>query len=309
MRTPGRPIRRSSPTGKGCFSLPAQFEQYTLVAIHDDGYAELNREPNQQPGELTLKAWARVEGRLLKAGQPVPSVWIFFESDAARDPWRVTPHPGRLFGADRPGRPLRLPTRPAAEVESERESLGLARVAPHLQPVCPAGPPARATRRNRPPWPGDLGQRQGRSDRRRRIEDRPSQVAQLACSQGARHRAAARVPLTRLRRPQRLERRVDRIHRRDGTTSRAWTTTSSPWTRMAGSTSTAFRPATMTSPSGSMSHPRTAAWSTRSAGESSASRSRRTPSTWETSRSMTAPAPRPARWHRTSRSPHSPARP
>ena len=60
------------------FSFPAQFEEYTLVAIHDDGYAELNCEPNQQPGELTLKAWAKVEGRLLKAGQPVPSVWIFF---------------------------------------------------------------------------------------------------------------------------------------------------------------------------------------------------------------------------------------
>ncbi len=81
MRTPGRPTKTSSPTGKEIFSFPAQFEQYTVVAIHDDGYAELNREPNQQPGELTLKAWARVEGRLLKAGQPVPSVVDLVYSD------------------------------------------------------------------------------------------------------------------------------------------------------------------------------------------------------------------------------------
>ena len=64
--------------GQGTFSLPAQFEPYTVVAIHDDGYAELHRDANQQPGELTLKAWAKVEGRLLKAGRPVASALILF---------------------------------------------------------------------------------------------------------------------------------------------------------------------------------------------------------------------------------------
>jgi beta-lactamase regulating signal transducer with metallopeptidase domain/thiol-disulfide isomerase/thioredoxin/uncharacterized GH25 family protein len=77
--------------GKGMFSLPAQFEQYTVIAIHDEGYAELSREPNQPPGELTLKAWAKVEGRLLKAGQPVPSVWIFFSPMRLEIPG-VSPH-------------------------------------------------------------------------------------------------------------------------------------------------------------------------------------------------------------------------
>jgi beta-lactamase regulating signal transducer with metallopeptidase domain/thiol-disulfide isomerase/thioredoxin/protocatechuate 3,4-dioxygenase beta subunit len=91
--------------GQGMFSFPAQFEQYKVVAIHDDGYAELNREPNQQPGELTLKAWAKVEGRLLKAGQPVPSVWIFF-TPVRLEIHGVSPHIQDAFSVktDRDGR-------------------------------------------------------------------------------------------------------------------------------------------------------------------------------------------------------------
>ena len=44
------PSNQMVPTdGQGMFSFPAQFEQYTLVAIHDDGYAELNCEPTNSP--------------------------------------------------------------------------------------------------------------------------------------------------------------------------------------------------------------------------------------------------------------------
>ncbi len=63
---------------QGAFSFPAQFERYAIVATHDDGYAQVNREPDQQAGELALRTWAKVEGRLMQAGQPVPSVWINF---------------------------------------------------------------------------------------------------------------------------------------------------------------------------------------------------------------------------------------
>ena len=73
----------------GRFAFPAQFERFALMAVHDNGYADWTGEPDQQPGELTLKAWARIEGRLLQAGKPVPDVWITFE-------------PLRLLG---PGRP------------------------------------------------------------------------------------------------------------------------------------------------------------------------------------------------------------
>jgi thiol-disulfide isomerase/thioredoxin len=63
---------------QGRFSLPAQFERYTIVAVHDRGYAEAAFEPSRQPGELTLKDWAHLEGRLLQAGQPVAAAWIVF---------------------------------------------------------------------------------------------------------------------------------------------------------------------------------------------------------------------------------------
>jgi BlaR1 peptidase M56/Carboxypeptidase regulatory-like domain len=63
---------------QGRFSLPAQFERYTIVAVDDRGYAEVTREPSQQPGDLTLRDWARVEGRLHQAGQPVTGVWVGF---------------------------------------------------------------------------------------------------------------------------------------------------------------------------------------------------------------------------------------
>jgi thiol-disulfide isomerase/thioredoxin len=56
---------------RGEFSFPAQFEQYKVIAIHDDGYADAALRPDQVPGDLTLKKWARVEGHLLQAGKPV----------------------------------------------------------------------------------------------------------------------------------------------------------------------------------------------------------------------------------------------
>ncbi|MEJ7638012.1 MAG: redoxin domain-containing protein, partial [Singulisphaera sp.] len=65
--------------GQGVFSFPAQFERYAVVAIHDKGYAEVDLEPDRQPGELAMRDWARVEGRLLQAGRPVLEAWINFE--------------------------------------------------------------------------------------------------------------------------------------------------------------------------------------------------------------------------------------
>jgi thiol-disulfide isomerase/thioredoxin len=64
--------------GQGAFSFPAQFERYALIVSHEAGYAEVPLEPDQQPGDLALRAWARLEGRLLDAGRPIPSVWVHF---------------------------------------------------------------------------------------------------------------------------------------------------------------------------------------------------------------------------------------
>jgi beta-lactamase regulating signal transducer with metallopeptidase domain/protocatechuate 3,4-dioxygenase beta subunit/thiol-disulfide isomerase/thioredoxin len=64
---------------RGRFMFPAQFEQAVIVAVHDRGYAEIRLEPGQQPGDLTLGAWAQIEGRLVQAGEPIPAAWVVFE--------------------------------------------------------------------------------------------------------------------------------------------------------------------------------------------------------------------------------------
>jgi beta-lactamase regulating signal transducer with metallopeptidase domain/thiol-disulfide isomerase/thioredoxin/uncharacterized GH25 family protein len=89
---------------QGAFSFPAQFERYAIVAIHDDGYTQVNHEPDQQPGELALRAWAKVEGRLMQAGQPVASAWILFRP--LRLPFTATPDipGGDSAKTDRDGR-------------------------------------------------------------------------------------------------------------------------------------------------------------------------------------------------------------
>ena len=60
----------------GDFAFPAQFEPYTVLVVHDRGYAEASRSPEQSPGELVVERWARVEGRLFQEGRPVPSAWV-----------------------------------------------------------------------------------------------------------------------------------------------------------------------------------------------------------------------------------------
>ena len=101
------PFQRVLTGAEGRFSFPAQFERYAIVAVHDSGYAEVQLEPDQQPGELTLKDWAHVEGRLLQAGSRCPTSWVTFSPDPHPERRRA-PHPGHDVREDRPGRPLRL---------------------------------------------------------------------------------------------------------------------------------------------------------------------------------------------------------
>jgi beta-lactamase regulating signal transducer with metallopeptidase domain/thiol-disulfide isomerase/thioredoxin len=74
---------------EGAFAFPAQCERYALVIIHDRGYAEAAGAPDRQPGDLALRPWARIQGRLLQAGKPITGVWVTFQ-------------PLRLLGGDRP---------------------------------------------------------------------------------------------------------------------------------------------------------------------------------------------------------------
>lgn len=56
----------------GSFSFPAQYEPYALIVIDDAGYMDIQCWPDEQPGELQLRPWARVEGRLMHGAAPVP---------------------------------------------------------------------------------------------------------------------------------------------------------------------------------------------------------------------------------------------
>ncbi len=89
METQGMPGNQKVTGEDGTFTFPAQCERYAILAVHGTGYAELEAAPDHQPGELTLRPWARVQGRLLQAGKPVPETWISFR-------------PSRLLGGDRP---------------------------------------------------------------------------------------------------------------------------------------------------------------------------------------------------------------
>lgn len=98
-----RATRKFSPTMRIVFFL-AQFEKAIVVAVHDLGYAEVKIEPGQQPGELTLRAWAKVEGRLMQAGKPIRSAWVIFDPIRVRN--EVLPYIQDNFSAktDRDGR-------------------------------------------------------------------------------------------------------------------------------------------------------------------------------------------------------------
>jgi beta-lactamase regulating signal transducer with metallopeptidase domain/thiol-disulfide isomerase/thioredoxin/uncharacterized GH25 family protein len=63
---------------QGRFSFPAQFERTTLIAANESGYDEVTLEPGRQAGDLVLKNWAHVQGRVVQAGKPVPGVLVLF---------------------------------------------------------------------------------------------------------------------------------------------------------------------------------------------------------------------------------------
>lgn len=64
----------------GQFEIIAQIDRYALVVYSDEGFAEVHREADEQPGEIKLKPWAKVTGRLMQEGRPVPNYEITIQS-------------------------------------------------------------------------------------------------------------------------------------------------------------------------------------------------------------------------------------
>jgi thiol-disulfide isomerase/thioredoxin/uncharacterized GH25 family protein len=74
---------------QGAFEIAHQLERYCLVVVADEGYAEADRSRGALPGELTLRRWAKISGRLLQAGKPIEN-------------WTVHLDPIRDAGGDAP---------------------------------------------------------------------------------------------------------------------------------------------------------------------------------------------------------------
>ena len=58
---------------QGQFEIIAQIDRYALIVYSDEGFAEVHREANEVPGDIKLKPWARVTGRLVQEGKPMPN--------------------------------------------------------------------------------------------------------------------------------------------------------------------------------------------------------------------------------------------
>jgi beta-lactamase regulating signal transducer with metallopeptidase domain/thiol-disulfide isomerase/thioredoxin/uncharacterized GH25 family protein len=75
---------------RGEFEIAHQLERYALTIVSDAGYGEAERPVGDIPGVITVRPWAKVSGRLVQAGKPVPNIIVWLEpirdqgGDAAR---------------------------------------------------------------------------------------------------------------------------------------------------------------------------------------------------------------------------------
>lgn len=63
----------------GAFEIPAPIESYILQIVAPHGYAEVSRAATELPGDIRIKPWARVTGRLLQSGKPVANMSLTIE--------------------------------------------------------------------------------------------------------------------------------------------------------------------------------------------------------------------------------------
>ena len=62
---------------KGAFEIVPQMERYALVVVTPAGFAEVERPPTGPPGELRVRPWARVKGRVVQDGKPMAKCEVF----------------------------------------------------------------------------------------------------------------------------------------------------------------------------------------------------------------------------------------
>ena len=65
---------------KGTFEIASQLEKYALFAVSREGYGEVQRAAEELPGQIRLRRWAKVSGRLLQSGKPVPDCQVMLST-------------------------------------------------------------------------------------------------------------------------------------------------------------------------------------------------------------------------------------
>ena len=67
-----------STDAEGHFEIVPQFERYKLIVVAPGGYAEAEHSAEDKPGELRLLPWAKVSGRVMQDGKPVPDTQVYW---------------------------------------------------------------------------------------------------------------------------------------------------------------------------------------------------------------------------------------
>ncbi len=91
-----------STDAEGHFEIVPQFERYKLIVVAPGGYAEAEHSAEDKPGELHLLPWAKLSGRVLQDGRPVPDTQVYWS-------------PIQLRGGEEPRADVRLAATTAAD--------------------------------------------------------------------------------------------------------------------------------------------------------------------------------------------------
>jgi hypothetical protein len=68
--------RRVKTDADGRFSFTPEGASYLFVVLHDTGYAQATKEEVTATGEIRIRPWGRIEGKLVKGGKPVGSYQV-----------------------------------------------------------------------------------------------------------------------------------------------------------------------------------------------------------------------------------------
>ncbi len=61
----------------GGFEIAGQCDDYTLIVVAPEGYASVDRQVRDLPGEVAIAPWASVRGRVVQNGQPMANLGVY----------------------------------------------------------------------------------------------------------------------------------------------------------------------------------------------------------------------------------------